>query len=71
VKQWSSHISLPRRESPVKTLEIEELMAYIESKKALGRYRFLLIDMDEEVSFFSADSPLYKPHSTTNGKRLS
>jgi transposase len=56
IKQWGASISFPRREKSAETVALEELLAYIESKKSTEGHRLLLIDLEKEISFFSTDS---------------
>jgi transposase-like protein len=57
IKQWSAHISIPRRESPAETVDLEDLLAYIESKKTDDQcYGLLLIDLEKDISLLSVDS---------------
>jgi transposase-like protein len=53
VKLWKGSASFPRRESPAKVVELQELLAYIGSQKAVGRHGLLLIDLEKEVSLVS------------------
>jgi hypothetical protein len=56
VKQWSARVFFPRRESPVESVTPEQLLDYIASQKATGRYGLLLIDLDNGHSLLSVDS---------------
>jgi transposase-like protein len=54
VKEWSINVSFPRRESPMEIIELEKMLAYIESKKATNlHYGLMLIDLDDNISFLS------------------
>jgi transposase-like protein len=54
VKEWSSNVSLPRRESPMEIIELEKMLAYIESQKAsIPHYGLMLIDLNDNISFLS------------------
>jgi transposase-like protein len=54
VKEWSSYVSFPRRETPMDIIELEKMLAYIESKKAtIPHYRLMLIDLDDYISLLS------------------
>jgi len=54
VKEWSSHVSFPRRENPMETIELEKMLAYLQSKKATDlHYGLMLIDLKEHISLLS------------------
>jgi transposase-like protein len=54
VKEWSSNVSLPRRETPMEIIELEKMFTYIESKKASTlHYGLMLIDLNDNISFLS------------------
>jgi len=56
VKEWRSKMPIPRRESSAEAVGLEKLLAHIASKKDAANYGLLLIDLEENVSFFSADT---------------
>jgi transposase-like protein len=70
VKQWSAHVCFPRRERPAEAVGLKELLAYVESKKTVGRHSLLLIDLEKEIALFSTDSSL-KQRIITNMENLS
>ena len=54
VKEWSTNISFPRRETPMEITKLEKMLAYIESKKVTNRhYGLMLIDLDDNISLLS------------------
>jgi len=54
VKEWSSNVNLPRRETPMEIIELEKMLAYIESKKATSpHYGLILIDLNDNISLLS------------------
>jgi transposase-like protein len=53
VKDWRTKMSIPRREVSVETVELDKLLAYVESQKDTFHYGLLLIDLDKNVSFLS------------------
>jgi transposase-like protein len=53
VRQWNVPVSFPRRGNPVRAVELQELLAYVESKKAAGGHGLLLVDLENETSFIS------------------
>jgi transposase-like protein len=53
VKQWSVSASFPRSEHPAKSVNLQELKAYIESKNMSGSHGLLLIDLEKETSLIS------------------
>jgi len=53
VREWTSHVSLPRREIPAKVVTTAQMLSCIESKKAVPRPGLLLIDLDENCSILS------------------
>jgi len=64
IKQWSVNISFPRRDKPVGTVDLDELLAYVASKKEADRHGLLLIDLEKEISFLSVDSSLQQQNSS-------
>jgi transposase-like protein len=53
VKEWGSKVSLPRRENPVKIVELDELHTYVGKKKTTVGYGLLLIDLEKNTSILS------------------
>jgi transposase-like protein len=56
VKEWDSKVSLPRRESPVKVVELDEMHTYIGQKKTTVGYGLLLIDLERGFSILSVET---------------
>lgn len=50
VKDWGSKVSLPKTESPIEVVELDELHTYVGSKKNSVGYGLLLIDMESGSS---------------------
>ena len=55
VKEWGSKVSLPRRETPVEIVELDEMHTYVGQKKTTVGYGLLLIDMEKGISILSAE----------------
>jgi transposase-like protein len=54
VKEWSSSVSFPRRETPMEIIELEKMLAHIESKKTSApHYGLMLIDLNDNISLLS------------------
>jgi transposase-like protein len=53
IRQWNVSVLFPRGESAVTAVELRELLAYVESKKADGRHGLLLMDLENETSLMS------------------
>jgi transposase len=54
IKEWSSKVSFPRRESPMEIIELEKMLTHINSKKTTSPdYGLILIDLKENISFLS------------------
>ena len=53
VKEWGSKVSLPRRESPVEIVELDEMHTYVGQKKTTVGYGLLLIDLEKGISILS------------------
>ena len=53
VKEWGSKVSLPRRETPVETVELDEMHTYVGQKKTTAGYGLLLIDLENGISILS------------------
>jgi transposase-like protein len=53
IKDWGSKVSLPRRENPVKIVELDELHTYVGQKKTTVGYGLLLIDLEKNISILS------------------
>jgi transposase-like protein len=57
VQAWHLKMPLSRRERPAEKVELEKLSAHIESKKSADcGHGLLLIDLEEDIVFFSGDS---------------
>ena len=47
-------VSFPRRETHMEIIELEKMLAYIESKRAtIPHYGLMLIDLKEKISLLS------------------
>ena len=46
-------MSLPRRATPVKTVELDEMHTYVGQKKTTAGYGLLLIDLEKGISILS------------------
>jgi transposase len=68
IKQWNASISFPRRDRTAETVELEALLAYVESKKAADGHELLLIDLEKEISFLSTDSTPRQKNKSMNQK---
>jgi transposase-like protein len=54
VKEWSTKVSFPRRETSIEIINLEKMLSYIESKKATNpHYGLMLIDLDDNISLLS------------------
>ena len=54
IKEWSTKVSFPHRETSIEIIELEKMLAYIESKKATTpHYGLMLIDLEDHISFLS------------------
>jgi transposase len=53
IKEWSVHTSLPRREISVEPSDLDNMLAYIMSKKDATQYGLLLTDLDNNISILS------------------
>jgi len=54
VKEWSINVSFPRRETPMNIIELEKMLAYIETKKTDNHhYGIILIDLNDNISLLS------------------
>ena len=51
-------MSLPRRERAIEQVELEKLLAYIQSQQSTNNYGLLLIDLNKNVSFLSVNTTL-------------
>ena len=56
VKKWRAKMSLPRRERAIEQVELEKLLAYIQSQQSTNNYGLLLIDLNKNVSFLSVNT---------------
>jgi transposase-like protein len=56
VKEWGSKVSLPRRETPVRIVELDEMHTYVGQKKTTAGYGLLLIDLEKSISILSAET---------------
>ena len=56
VKEWGSKVSLPRRETPVEIVELDEMHTYVGQKKTTVGYGLLLIDMEKGISILSVET---------------
>jgi transposase-like protein len=55
VKEWGSTVSFPRREIPMEIIELEKMLAHIETKRAsTPDYVLMLIDLNDNISLLSA-----------------
>ena len=50
VKEWGSKVSLPRRETPLEIVELDEMHTYVCPKKTTVGYGLLLIDLENGIS---------------------
>jgi transposase-like protein len=56
VKEWSTKVSFPRREYPMEIVELEKMIAYIETKKdASSHCGLMLINLDDNISLLSVE----------------
>jgi transposase-like protein len=55
VKEWGSKVSLPRRETVVEIVELDEMHTYVGRKKTTVGYGLLLIDLEKGISILSAE----------------
>jgi transposase-like protein len=54
VKDWESNVFFPRRETPIEIVELEKMLAHIQSKNAIHpNYGLILIDLKDNISFLS------------------
>ena len=53
VKEWGTQVSLPKQESPVEIVELDEMHSYIGQKKTTVGYGLLLIDLVKDLSILS------------------
>jgi len=54
VKEWSQNVSFPRRETPMDIIELEKMLAYIETKETDNQhYGIMLIDLNDNISLLS------------------
>ena len=53
VKEWGAQVSLPKQESPVEIVELDEMHSYIRQKKTTVGYGLLLIDLVKDLSILS------------------
>jgi hypothetical protein len=60
VKEWGSQVSLPRRETPVEIVELDEMHTYVGSKKTTVGYGLLLIDLGRDISILSVETVLQR-----------
>ena len=56
VKDWGAKVSLPRRESPVAIVELDEMHTYVGKKKTTVGYGLLLIDLEKGISILSVET---------------
>jgi len=56
VKEWGSKVSLPRRETPVEIVELDEMHTYVGQKKTTVGYGLLLIDLEKGISILSVET---------------
>jgi len=56
VKRWNAQTSFPHRETAAQSVSLEEMLAYIESKKSVNQHGLLLIDLAEDCSLLSVDT---------------
>jgi transposase-like protein len=56
IKKWSEQISFPRSECPAEKVELEKMLAYIETKASSVQYGLLLIDLETNKSMLSMKS---------------
>ena len=57
VKGWGSQITLLRGTIPVKMMPPEKMSGYVESRQTASQRRFLLTDLDGNISLLSEDTP--------------
>jgi transposase-like protein len=56
VKEWSSNVSISRRETPMEIVELEKMLTYIESKRVtIPHYGLILIDLNDNISLLSVE----------------
>ena len=53
VKNWNLKTSVPRGEGKASAVDLEKLIAYVESKKNAIHHGLLLIDIEEDISLLS------------------
>jgi len=56
VKEWRSQVTLPRSQTPVDIVALEDMYTYVVSKKTTSGYGLLLIDLEKNISILSVDS---------------
>jgi len=66
VKRWSAHIVFPRRENVASPATLQDMLAYIESKKTAGQSGLLLIDLEKGISLISVDSTQKQQNTIDN-----
>ena len=69
IKEWGSKVSLPRRETPIRIVELDEMHTYVGQKKTTVGYGLLLIDLEKNTSILSAATAPQKPAKNC-GKNL-
>ena len=78
IKEWGSKVSLPRRESPIRIVELDEMHTYVGQKKTTVGYActlrstrgLLLIDLEKSTSILSVATDPQK-QAKNCGKNLS
>jgi transposase len=53
IKEWGTKVSLPRRDNPVRIVELDEMHTYVAQKKTTAGYGLLLIDLEKSTSILS------------------
>jgi transposase-like protein len=66
VKEWGTQVDLPRREAHVKTVELDEMIHFIESKKSTTRHGLLLIDLEKSISILSVRAAIQEQNDKNN-----
>ena len=56
VKRWGEEVRLPKRESPVEVVELDEMHRSIGNKKTTAGYGLLLIDLVNGLSTLSVET---------------
>lgn len=61
VKKWGESVSLPKSETPIEIVELDEIHSYVQNKKTTAGAGLLLIDLENASSFLFVEKEIQLP----------